>query len=54
MKICFSRVISAVARVLWGIAIHVANVYLCGTEEHSPLLEALTVKSLEFTASKLA
>ena len=54
IKICFSRVNSVVPRVFMDIAVHVATVYLIGTEKHSPWLKALSVKFLEFKVSRFA
>ena len=49
----FSRVNSVVLRVSLDISVYIATVYLIGTEEPLPLLEALSVKFLEFKVSRL-
>ena len=53
MKTYFSRVISGVPRVFFSISLYITAVYLGGTEEPSPWLEALSVNFLEFRLSRL-
>ena len=43
----FSRGNSVIPRGFLGIAVYIAAVYINGTEDHSPWLEALFVKFLE-------
>ena len=46
--------VSVATRVLLGTPAYIATVYLSGTEEPSPWLWALLVKSLKFKASRSA
>ena len=45
---------SVIPRVFLGIAVYIATVYINGTEDHSPWLEALFVKFLELQVLRLA
>ena len=48
IKIYFLRVNSVVPRVILGIPVYIATVYLSGTEEPLPWFGAFSVKFLEF------
>ena len=50
----FRTSVSVATRALLGTPVYIATVYLSGTEEPSPWLGALSVKSLEFKASRSA
>ena len=47
-----ARINNVVPRVLLGISVYIATVYLSETEEHSPWLRSLSVKFLEFEVSR--
>ena len=53
IKIYFSRFNSVVPRVLLGIPVYIATMYLNGTEEPSSWLGALSVIFLGFKVSRL-
>ena len=50
----FYRGKSVIPRVFLGIAVYIATVYINGTEDHSPWMEALLVKFLELQVLRLA